>query len=123
MASQWRYLWFNKNLDYSVHEFKLLRRAGNEKGINTLPDVSWILLAFKKQQEIGLEAQPFCHRYNSVEARHFFPTLDVAPKIAGDVASFGSFLKAQSCRFPELSDALRKQDSMLRTGHEHNDSG
>jgi hypothetical protein len=121
--SQWRYLWFNKNLDYSVDEFKLLRRAGSKEGIDTLPDVSWILLAFKKQQEIRWESQSSCHRHDRVEARHFFPTLDVAPKIAGDVASFSRFLKAQSCCFPEPPDPLRKQDSMLRASHEHNDSG
>lgn len=106
-----------------MNELKLLWRARSEKRINTFPNLSRILLAFKMQQKIGLEPQSFGHRHNRVEARHFFPTLDVAPKIAGDVASFSSFLKAQSCCFPELSDALRKQGSMFRTRHEHNDSG
>jgi hypothetical protein len=56
--SQWPYLWFHKNLDYSVDEFKLLRRAGSKEGINTLPDVSGILLAFKKSRRFGGSPNP-----------------------------------------------------------------
>lgn len=101
-------LWFKNRFDDSVREFKLLRGAGGEEVIDTSPYISRILFAFQNEQDIRLESQSVRHCDDGVEAWHFFPTLDVTPEIAGDVPSFGSFLKAEFCRLPQLSDSFCK---------------
>ena len=47
---------FNNYFDDPVREFKLLRGTSSEKCINTFPDISWVLFAFQKKEDVWFES-------------------------------------------------------------------
>jgi hypothetical protein len=99
---------FSDDFDDPVRQLKLLWSTGSEECIDTLSDVTWIFFSLQEQEDIWLNAQSLCHRYNGIETRYFLPPFYITPEVAGYVATFCGLLKTEFRSFSQPSDALSK---------------
>ncbi len=106
-----------------MNQFQLLGSAFAQQSVHSLLDFARVFFSFEKQERAWRNSEPSGHRNDRVETWHLLRALHVSPIIARNIAQFCGPLQAQLGRFPEFSNALRKQGSMFRTLHNQTIAG